>query len=874
MSTFYTWHDIESELLNQYPNKWDPSWKNIEVYPDEIVITVDKHFDHDKRIRSQAALHRIFGMQFQNDKVLLNYQDKTMDLTFEVDEEDEVAKDIDVKLIPLFKQLRETNSEINSLPGVPVVAFHSYKGGVGRTLSLMAFIRGLSKTTQGNPKTYKTLIVDGDSEAPGLTWLVKEQYPVTEFSWYDALALVHDSQDWSSEVVPFVVDKVKQTPIRIPVDGKEAIHYFLPAYRDYQQLISPPITPEHLVRLKGREWVIGNFLSELGKKLEVDFVVVDLRAGVSEYSAPLILDPRVRNFFITSTSLQSIEGTRELIKSSLMSGYISDDKYPNPIVLVTMATEDVTKNERKRDEIISKLKEPFNQIEDYEADIRFIDFAQELVHLEGLSSIDRKLSGTHMEKQMATVIDEYVISESSIEYPPHEREHYLHNLIELSRDMEFAEQSLKKGFLQTSSLKNLFKKFEKEIPIAVILGAKGSGKTFNYLQLIHGKTWESIANVQSSDKETIIFPLLMSSALEDAAINAIKQQLDFVNDKLSIEVTLQKLNQIVDNIKDFDIYEEKSEVQWKKFWIEQILFACGIDTLESLNESLTKINKRVTFTFDGIENVFQEVNEVNSRAGKAIRALCEGLVNEWRMYPKLNTGLLIFIRTDIAQAAIKQNFNQFRALYKPYELNWTHTEVLRLVLWMAKQAGIPLYQDLEIDVLIREKLEEILQTLWGRKLGKNNSREAYTAKWVLTVLSDLKGRLQARDIVRFLRYAAEKSTGQSSWLDRILLPVAVRSSIENCSKGKVEDVKAEIPIIASIFEKVENLPADVKQIPFEADSLNLTFSEARILEASGYLTKDEDGYYMPEIISHGLRFTWKKRGRRKVFQLLKRYEEG
>ena len=41
------------------------------------------------------------------------------------------------------------------------------------------------------------------------------------------------------------------------------------------------------------------------------------------------------------------------------------------------------------------------------------------------------------------------------------------------------------------------------------------------------------------------------------------------------------------------------------------------------------------------------------------------------------------------------------------------------------------------------------------KLGRKDSREAFSDRWILAALSDFTGQLQARDIVRFLRYSSE-----------------------------------------------------------------------------------------------------------------------
>lgn len=60
----------------------------------------------------------------------------------------------------------------DKLPGSKILAFHSYKGGVGRTLSLIAFFRELIYQDKGK----KILIIDADLEAPGLTWMIQKGF--------------------------------------------------------------------------------------------------------------------------------------------------------------------------------------------------------------------------------------------------------------------------------------------------------------------------------------------------------------------------------------------------------------------------------------------------------------------------------------------------------------------------------------------------------------------------------------------------------------------------------------------------------------------------------------------------------------------------
>ncbi|GEM_PF-6696498 len=54
---------------------------------------------------------------------------------------------------------------------------------------------------------------------------------------------------------------------------------------------------------------------ELAKALGTSFVLIDLRAGLSELASPLLFDPRLERYLVTTLSEQSVSGTCLVLKS-------------------------------------------------------------------------------------------------------------------------------------------------------------------------------------------------------------------------------------------------------------------------------------------------------------------------------------------------------------------------------------------------------------------------------------------------------------------------------------------------------------------------------------------------------------------------------
>lgn len=132
----YTWKDIERKFLLER-EKWEKVIVDIETYVDEVIIYLN---EMDSKISAQEVLFDIFEKNYDNKKnqIYLDISNDYLSITYEIEENDE-QKNI---ISPLFKNILYQESAYSGklleqeLPGVPVLAFHSYKGGVGRTLSL------------------------------------------------------------------------------------------------------------------------------------------------------------------------------------------------------------------------------------------------------------------------------------------------------------------------------------------------------------------------------------------------------------------------------------------------------------------------------------------------------------------------------------------------------------------------------------------------------------------------------------------------------------------------------------------------------------------------------------------------------------------
>ncbi|AUS81237.1 hypothetical protein C1701_26175 [Actinoalloteichus sp. AHMU CJ021] len=151
--------------------------------------------------------------------------------------------------------------------------------------------------------------------------------------------------------------------------------------------------------------------------------------------------------------------------------------------------------------------------------------------------------------------------------------------------------------------------------------------------------------------------------------------------------------------------------------------------------------------------------------------------------------------------AITQNTAQFLARYQQFELRWDQVEALRLVAWVCHHSrALPMASEDLVQSAGHDVLSEHLLSLWGERLGSARSREAGSQAWFLAALSDFNQQIQARDIVFFLKEAAEKSADDpvpTKWTDRLLTPMSMRRALPACSRQKIEAIPAPPPRPAS-----------------------------------------------------------------------------
>ncbi len=884
----YTWIDVQDTLESYFNNDENQSFLEssfLHAYWDGVTInycpplTINIILDE---------FDKIFLSRFiKEKKIILLENGNQFPVIFEEVEQSDIEK-LGFKpsiarssFIGAKKfQPQELKTEQSSL----FFAFHSFKGGVGRTLHALSFALHLAKKS-------KVLLIDADFEAPGLTWLV-DNY---EISLSDILALVHGSPE--SETENIIQNAAKKLSLNPLYNDKI---YLLPAFRSikYKNPVLE-IKPEHIIKFSKNPFVLTNVIEKLAKDIGVDYIILDLRAGISELSAGWLLDPNIYKIFVTTLSSQSLLGTSAMFKmlaSFEKQNNLKSDN--NPFIIISQIPK-------------ASKKDIENSWSDYYSEGALSGLKKS--YIESFVEIDSKNNDVVTDGEIVMTTEELIIREIenqilfSEEYDslkflpekwndvvsviestglPKETEKIITLIPQIpkptisnlqksrtllkdeTRDLVYAEKKEIDDFLVTDSIRKLVQKNTNQLPIAVVVGAKGAGKTFLYKQLVRIRDWNEFGKIVdvSFNNPALIYPVTIPANMSAV----FKSKLGFDKTTILTDNIVQDLQKTLkDNI---------TITEWREKWLDYMAWADGYqvnepkvgrDYIGFLNEN----GKKSIGVFDGLEEIFNRFNS-NEQEQKAIQALIQDVPNWLESQINNPLGIIIFIRKDIVSAAILQNLGQFLDKHKEYELKWNATEALRLICWILLKfeilGGLSL-QKSELRKYQHNELVNALLPLWGKRMAKDSSKEAFSYNWVLSSLANLKKEIQSRDIVRFLYFASEKSIEDKIlYNDRLLFPAAIKKAIESVGIEKLDEVKKENEPLKIVLDLLQKYKTKDSGFPCEQKELNSILTEEKhikLLEDNGVILLYNDEYYMSELYRQGMDFKYSRRGKPKVLYL-------
>ncbi|MFG2329834.1 KGGVGR-motif variant AAA ATPase [Streptomyces sp. NPDC048604] len=883
----FTWVDVDAQLAEAAVDGQWPQWLlEVDAWWDGLELTVLPGTDTavvqvwlDSQFGLGSAVEHEGSLELALDRPSSQTSKSLPVILVESTESSTVPRR------PKLSERRVTSALSDALPRPAssqfegdrqLIAFHSFKGGVGRTLHAVALADRLAAQGQ------HVLLIDADLEAPGITWMYQAQGGRCDIAYEDVLALLHSSQqgDPTQAVEIAAAYLPNQGVSRYPGKGRVTV---LPASRR-TRLGPPRIGPADLLTEDRSPYFLSESLVALAVAAEADTVVLDLRAGASELAAPVLLDPRVMRVFVTTISSQSLQGTETMIRQLGAQSPAVAGMDPAPGAIVTQYRLDVHDShaEEARRGLAGALSSTIDLVgaaanecapEDLAVDEQVLTepvlspFREELLALpqswDAVVEVVRRCGLPGLLAEFAPSVASKVATGPEEPTTLDDRRRALEGT---ARQLVFAEQrgmDSGLGFLTTEPVRRLIADHSTDLPVTVVVGAKGAGKTFTFARMCAAGTWEAFAqeNGQDVERAALVIPVLDPVNIAEPHADAMSPQKLRDQAAGGSGITADEIRSHL----NAGIRDERSEDPefWRKHWLECLALSAGAEQGRSAEEFLIErtldASGSCLFVIDGLEDWLESLDTEPRRI--ALRTLLIEVPAWLRRLRSRSVGLVVFVRQDLVRAAIRQNLGQFLNRYGPYELRWDTEDALRLSLWVATNAEAVVTPDLPIADMGYDEIVHALLPLWGAKLGTASSREAWSERWVPAALADFNEQIQARDVVRFLCEAADASVGDGRWPDRLLTPSAMRHALGACSRAKVEEINQENPRLGKLLRDMSTFSDSVK-MPFDAADLKLTADDIEALEQWGALARDADGRYrMPEIYRHALGFRTQGRAR-------------
>ncbi len=201
-----------------------------------------------------------------------------------------------------FMRLRPTSRpETGPQPSAPVVAFYSFKGGMGRTTAAAAYVARQAKAGQ------RVVAVDLDLDAPGLGRLLGIEKDGTPNPWGTADFFVEHRCGYPLTEYRHVCARselVGDHPVDVFPVGKIDDHYLRKLAK-----IDLDIRDDELVEAHP----VGILIERIRAELRPDLIVVDCRAGLSPISG-FMLSPLADVHVVFSTSSdQALDGLTRVV---------------------------------------------------------------------------------------------------------------------------------------------------------------------------------------------------------------------------------------------------------------------------------------------------------------------------------------------------------------------------------------------------------------------------------------------------------------------------------------------------------------------------------------------------------------------------------
>lgn len=708
--------------------------------------------------------------------------------------------------------------EPTTLPPAPaVVAFYGFRGGAGRTLALahvavMLAQRGLRVAT-----------VDADIEAPGLH-----------------VALGAETPPEGKGLVPLLQATLTSDP-KAPVNVVDHLQVLSPREGVGKILLLPSgrVTRRYLAQIE--ELGVGlwhepdrspleRILEDLGTE-HPDVVLVDCRTGFSGMSASVLFHHAHLAVVFVPLTDQVWDGLNVLLEAVASARTVRQQMPALLFVPCMIPSAEPGREKVKR--FLVELRGRYDRFLPHardETEAEETEAAEEDLWLpEGIVWDPRLSSDGEVRQpflpggpwgQFQSLCDRIIAALDLGAEPPRVQPLQARSILdelEISGSVGFAEelepQQMMRFIVASESVKAAVDRAS-----ALIVGAKGSGKTLLWRCLVEGTLREMVrlpadttyvvghAPRPSLDPQRANLSADAFKELEQAG----RMRRAATHKPFWLLYGLFRLSQAEPAIADWLAANMPSPLRgvWKRLTsasgtrdFAPLLNVKSASTLAEaafagLDEWLALQPQQYVLLFDGLDSGF-DVGRPETWYGRRqdfVRGLLQ-VVADWRSRLK-RVQFKVFLREDIYLSIELQNRSHLDSA--KHELRFGPRDLWQLALKLATTS--PTYKSTMMTAKTGadglylgddNELKALLYPLWGRTLEAG--KKAYTANYILKRTSDAQGRLFPRTFIQMLEAAVkhEKRQSQRAEADRVLRFPALREGVIQASQQRTEDLRTE-----------------------------------------------------------------------------------
>lgn len=762
------------------------------------------------------------------------------------------------------------------------IAFYAYKGGTGRTLTLVHTAWALAREGR------RVVLIDLDLAAPSLWPLLGTGEPVDGF--------VELVGDWLEGKTPSVDQYLQE----VPLDTKAAgALYLMSAGRmddrylgileglDWQRLLDPrrvPL-PRGQQELFGKSVNFFDFLQKgLAEQVDPDAVFIDAPTGLSDTAnvcLRLLSDVVTIVFNPTRVQLEGIGRVVSLLTAE-QQALREAGKFPRPDVFCVAST---LMSRRVGGPEMKRLQEAFSFLNR----VRFealgrppliteetTDLVEQLpavvsydVSLADLEQVDTNVAPTEAQLGVYEDVLRYLRQCVPPRQPRHEARDQLKRedkgaiLADLQPGFEqFAEREadkLERYFLRSVHVDRL-----RDPVVVIVLGGKGSGKTalFSYAtqrrsgavsedRAVHGAGSNGIGpdllvelerRVPSMDVFWRVYCLAQSGHFPANAMPGVVEAVHALTALKDGAIPLERALEALGN--------PSLPVDVDRTWV-------------SLEAELASSGRKLALYLDGLDTAFKSDLEQRRRGLSALFVAWQATFSKL-----LHIDIKVFLRSDLWDQLSFPEKSHLRT--RTMQLSWEQDDLWRLVLKRALHSGnfsqlcetwsIEPKLDVEtVEGVSHKAVVRYLDALFEPRMwaGKNS----LSRNWIMRRLADARDTIFPRDILCLL-YEAIREEGNRIrddariTADAVLSRESLAKALPPTSRQRVDALREEYPELLDVLESLQGLPANGK-----TEALRTHFAQRRwpqvihpldALEKAGVLRIEGESYVVPALYLHGL----------------------